>query len=110
MIVVSLRPVGLPPPAHGRMVAARDPQWQNYVEIFRQRAHGPLPAQLAAGGAVAVPLTLLTASLAGFGLAQLRGPLAQPAGDRSPSFLLMVPPSAVWLFRYQLLSWTGLLT
>jgi len=59
--------------------------------------------------AVSVPLTLLTASLAGFGMTQLPDPWRSRLLIVTV-FLLMVPPSAVWLFRYQLLSWTGLLT
>ncbi|MBK7203983.1 carbohydrate ABC transporter permease [Candidatus Amarolinea dominans] len=57
--------------------------------------------------AVSVPLTLLTASLGGFGLSQVR-PLAQSPADRR-RLPAHGAPSAVWLFRYQMLSWAGLL-
>jgi multiple sugar transport system permease protein len=57
---------------------------------------------------VAVPATLLTASLAGFGMSQLP--------DRSRRFvflfsvvLLMIPGMAIWTFRYRVLGWLGLL-
>ncbi len=108
MVVVSLRPVGLPPP---RTVEwwPRDPQWNNYVEIFRQVPMARYLLNSVLVVAVSVPLTLLTSSLGGFGLSQLR----EPWRNRlviATVFLLMVPPSAVWLFRYQMLSWTGMLT
>lgn len=56
----------------------------------------------------AVPITLFFASLAGFGLSQL------PAFLRSQMVqltlvLLLIPSAAVWLFRYQILNWLGLL-
>lgn len=108
MVIISLRAVGLPPPRTAEWWPA-DPQWGNYVEIFRQVPMGSYLLNSLLVVAVSVPLTLLTASLGGFGLAQLR----EPWRNRlviATVFLLMVPPSAVWLFRYQMLSWTGLLT
>ncbi len=108
MAVVSLRPVGLPPPRTVEWWPA-DPQWGNYVEIFRQVPLARYLLNSVLVVAVSVPLTLLTASLGGFGLSQLRDPWRQRLVIATV-FLLMVPPSAVWLFRYQMLSWTGLLT
>lgn len=108
MAVVSLRPIGLPPPRSVEWWPG-DPQWRNYAEIFRLLPMDRYLLNSLAVVIVAVPLTLLTASLAGFGLAQLK----EPWRGRLlmvTVFLLMVPPSAVWLFRYQMLSWTGLLT
>jgi multiple sugar transport system permease protein len=108
MITVSLRPVGLPPP---RTVEwwPKDPQWSNYAEIFRQAPMARYLLNSVLVVAVAVPTTVLTASLGGFGLAQLRDPWRSRLVIVT-IFLLMIPPSAVWLFRYQMLSWTGLLT
>ncbi len=108
MVVVSLRPVGLPPP---RTVEwwPKNPNWDNYVEIFRQVPMARYLLNSVLVVVVSVPLTLLTSSLGGFGLSQLR----EPWRNRlviATVFLLMVPPSAVWLFRYQMLSWTGMLT
>lgn len=108
MIVASLRPIGLPPP---RTIEwwPTDPQWGNYAEIFRQVPMGryTLNSLLVVG--VAVPVTLLTSSLAGFGLSQLRGPWRNRLLIVAIA-LMMVPAPAVWLFRYQLLRWLGLLT
>lgn len=108
MIVASLRPVGLPPPRTIEWWPA-DPQWRNYAEIFRQVPMGRYALNSLLVVLVAVPMTLLTASLAGFGLSQLRGPWRNWLLIGAIA-LLMVPAPAVWLFRYQLLSWLGLLT
>lgn len=108
MFVASLRPVGLPPPKTIEWWPA-DPQWSNYAEIFRQVPMGRYALNSLLVVAVAVPLTLLTASLAGFGLSQLRGPWRNRLLIASIA-LMMVPAPAVWLFRYQLLRWLGLLT
>ena len=108
MVVVSLRPVGLPPPRSVEWWPG-DPQWRNYAELFRQVPMGRYLLNSLLVVAVSVPLTLLTASLAGFGMTQLPDPWRSRLLIVTV-FLLMVPPSAVWLFRYQLLSWTGLLT
>lgn len=108
MIVASLRPMGLPPPRTIEWWPA-DPQWSNYAEIFNQVPMGRYALNSLLVVLVAVPLTLLTASLAGFGLSQLRGAWRNRLLIAAIA-LLMVPAPAVWLFRYQLLSWLGLLT
>ena len=108
MIVASLRPVGLPPPRTIEWWPA-DPQWDNYAEIFRQVPMGRYALNSLLVVLVAVPMTLLTASLAGFGLSQLRGRWRNRLLIAAIA-LLMVPAPAVWLFRYQLLSWLGMLT
>ncbi|MFO7682718.1 MAG: carbohydrate ABC transporter permease [Chloroflexota bacterium] len=108
MIVASLRPIGLPPPRTIEWWPA-DPQWSNYTEIFRQVPLGRYTLNSLLVVIVAVPMTLLTSSLAGFGLSQLR----QPWRSRLlfvTIALMMVPSPAVWLFRYQILRWLGLLT
>jgi multiple sugar transport system permease protein len=58
--------------------------------------------------AAAVPITLFTSSLAGFGISQLNEPLRTQLVQLS-IVLLLIPSSAVWLFRYQIYSWLGLL-
>jgi multiple sugar transport system permease protein len=108
MIVASLRPIGLPPPRTIEWWPA-DPQWYNYAEIFHQVPMGRYSLNSVLVVFVAVPMTLLTSSLAGFSLSQLR----QPWRNRLlivAIALMMVPSPAVWLFRYQLLRWLGLLS
>lgn len=106
-VVTSLRPIGAPPPKSVEWWPA-DPQWRNYQALFdlvpmlRYLRNSLLVVLLA------VPVTLLTASLAGFAMAQLP--------DKSQRRLLMfsvvvlmIPGASVWLFRFQILRWLGLL-
>jgi multiple sugar transport system permease protein len=58
--------------------------------------------------AAAVPITLLFSSLAGFGLSQLPNPLRTQLLQLTIA-LLLIPSAAVWLFRYQILNWLGLI-
>lgn len=107
VLVTSLRPVGLPPPAT-IIWWPQNPQWDNYAALFRL-----LPMSRYLGNsllvvAVATPITWLTASLAGFAFAQL------PPRLRHRWFLinialLLIPSASVWLFRFQILRWLGLL-
>jgi multiple sugar transport system permease protein len=108
MVVASLRPVGLPPPNSIEWWPA-DPQWDNYAEIFRQIPMGRYARNSLIVVAVAVPMTVFTAALAGFGLSQMRNPWRNYLLILAIA-LMMVPGPAVWLFRYQLLRWLGLLT
>lgn len=106
-VIASLRQPGLPPIVTIEWWP-QAPHWDNYVEIFRllPMVRYTLNSLIVVG--VAVPLTLLTASLAGFGLDQLP--------DRPRRYmvtlsivLLMIPDASVWLFRFQILRWLGLL-
>jgi multiple sugar transport system permease protein len=108
MIVASLRPMGLPPPKTIEWWPS-DPRWSNYAELFSQVPMGRYALNSLLVVLVAVPITLLTASLAGFGLSQLRGRWRTWLLIAAIA-LLLVPAPAVWLFRYQLLRWLGLLT
>ncbi len=108
MIVASLRPVGLPPPKTIEWLPL-EPRWENYIEVFRQAPMGRYALNSALVVLAAVPLTLLTASLAGFSISQLRGAWRRRMLVIAIA-LMMVPSPAVWLFRYQLLRWLGLLT
>lgn len=106
-VVASLRQPGLPPspaiewwpaPAH----------WQNYVEIFRI-----VPLALYVRNSLvvvlfAVPLTLVTASWAGFALSQLPRP-AQRRWLAASVVVLLIPSMSAWMFRYRILDWLGLL-
>ena len=107
VIVASLRQAGLPPPRTIEWWPA-DAQWQNYRQIFQL-----VPLSLYARNsllvvAAAVPLTLLTASLAGFGLAQLPERPRRRLLSASVA-VLVVPAASVWLFRFQILRALGLI-
>jgi len=106
MFSASLRQPGLPP--------ARSPEWfpdpavwENYRAIFEI-----IPLQrylvnsfIVAG--LAIPITLVTASLTGFGMAEL-GARTRGLFFTLTVGLLMVPATALWLTRYILLSWLGI--
>lgn len=107
MLVSSLREPGLPPP---RTIEwwPMDAQWGNYPQLFEMLPMGRYLRNSLLVVAAAVPLTLLTASLAGFGLSQLHDHSRQRVLNWSVAFLL-IPAASVWLFRFQLLRWFGLL-
>lgn len=106
MFSASLRQPGLPPPRTIEWIP-NPLAWQNYRLIFEiiPLKRYILNSSLVAG--MAIPLTLLTASLAGFGMAQLS------AGRRGILLtisvgLLMLPITALWLTRYLLFSRLGI--
>lgn len=105
-VVASLRQPGLPPP---RTVEwwPRAPRWDNYLEIFRMLPLSRYLWNSAVVVAVAVPVTLLTASWAGFGMSQVPERWRRRLMLISVA-LLMVPSMSVWLFRFHILRWIGL--
>jgi multiple sugar transport system permease protein len=105
--VASLRPPGLPPPTAVEWWPSQA-RWQNYIEIFQTVPLGRYTLNSLIVASVAVPATLVTASQAGFALAQL-GRRAQRVWLLFSVAVLMIPGSAIWMFRYQVLSWLGLL-
>ena len=103
----SLRPVGLPPPRTLEWFPAA-PAWSNYVEIFRIVPLGQQVGNSLLISTVGAALTLVTASWAGFAMAQM------PAGVRRwlvglAIVLLLVPSTAVWLPRYVLFTSIGII-
>lgn len=85
-----------------------NPQWQNYNAVFQLIPMGRYLTNSLFVVMWAVPLTFLTASLAGFSMAQLPAKLQK----RLLTFTivwLIIPNTAVWLFRFQLYQWLGLL-
>jgi multiple sugar transport system permease protein len=108
MFAASLRPTGLPPSKTVEWWPS-NPQWSSYAEVFRQVPMGRYTINSIMVVSVAVPLSLFTSAIAGFGLSQLRSPWRSRLLIAAIA-LMMVPSPAVWLFRYQLLSWLGLLT
>lgn len=103
----SLRPVGLPP-ARTLEWFPQPAAWSNYVEIFhivplgRQIANSLFVSSIGAG------ITLVTASCAGFAIAQ--APLRLRRWLVALAMILMMTPStAVWLPRYVLFASLGLI-
>ena len=98
VLAASLRPRGLPPPTSIEWLPPAA-AWSNYVEIFRILPLGQYLANSLLIACLAVPLTVLVASWAGFAMAQL------PPRTRALLLALavivrMVPLTAVWLTRF----------
>ncbi len=106
MLSASVRQPGLPPPRYFEWVPS-PVVWGNYAAIFEMLplARYALNSVLVAG--LAVPLTLLTASWAGFAMAQLPGRARGRLALLSVA-LLMVPITALWLTRYVFFAWLGI--
>jgi multiple sugar transport system permease protein len=107
MLVASLRPLGLPPSPTLEWLPNLE-GWRNYLRLFELI---PLPTQLRNSLFVelfAVPLTVLTASWAGFAMALSRPPFQRRLVILA-LLLMMVPSTALWLTRFLLLKNLGLI-
>ncbi len=80
----------------------------NYLEIFKLVPMQRYLINSLLVVAAAVPLTIISASLAGFGMSQLPDPLRSQIVQLT-IVTLLIPAAAAWLFRYQILNWLGLL-
>jgi multiple sugar transport system permease protein len=80
----------------------------NYVEIFDLVPMRRYLINSLLVVAAAVPITVLFSSLAGFGMSQLQDPLRTQIVQLT-IVMLLIPSAAVWLFRYQILTWLGLM-
>jgi multiple sugar transport system permease protein len=106
MVVGSLRAPGLAPPDGVEWVP--DPiQWSNYSLVDNFIPLGQMVRNSLLVVLIAVPLTVLVASLAGFAIVS-----ARPATRRILIGLslvaLMVPAAALWVPRFALFKWLGL--
>jgi len=106
MIAASLRQAGLPPPQSIELIP-NPIALGNYVRVFDVLPWGRYLLNSLFVVSVAVPITIVVASWAGFAMAQLP--------DRSRRILLilslgllMIPFSALWLTRFVLFSAVGL--
>ncbi len=106
MIAASLRQPGLPPPRTIEWLP--DPlAWSNYVRVFQILPLGRYVLNSLIVAGAAVPITLITSSLAGFAMAQL----SRRGQDRLITLsviLLIIPTTAVWLARFILFRRLGL--
>lgn len=106
-IVASLGVNNAPPPPSVQWWPA-NPQWQNYARVFELI---PLQRYLYNSLVVlfwAVPLTLVVTSLAGLAMIQLPFGQQQWAVGISIAWLI-IPNTAVWIYRFQIYKWLGLL-
>lgn len=106
-IVNSLRAVGSPPPNSIEWWPAEF-HWENYSHLFDLLPVGRYLINSLIVVGLAIPITLVTASLAGFSIAQFPN-----SSQRYLLFfcvaVMMIPASSVWLARFQILRWLGLL-
>lgn len=106
MAVSSLRPVGQAPPTSVQWFPA-SPAWDNYAEVFDVVPLARYTANSLVVAAVAVPLSVLVSSWAGFAIARL---------SRRASVVLvglcivalMVPPTSLLVGRVSVFRWLGL--
>lgn len=106
MISASLREPGSPPPRTIEWLPA-SPSVETYGTVFELLPFARYLANSLAVVALAVPLTIITASWAGFAMALLerRSRIALVVLSLA---LLMVPVTALWLTRFLLFRWVGL--
>lgn len=98
MVAASLREPGLPAPYTVEWIP--DPLTpSNYPRLFEILPFGRYVLNSLTVVAIAVPLSLLTASWAGLAMA-LVGPRARAALFVASVLVMMVPVTAVWLVRY----------
>ena len=103
----SLRPVGLPPPRTLEWLP-QPVAWSNYLAVFQLVPLGQQVRNSLFVSTIGALLTLVTASWAGFAMAQM------PVGVRRwlvglAIALLMIPSTAVWLPRYVLFTSLGVI-
>jgi multiple sugar transport system permease protein len=106
MIVASLRPLGQAPPQSVEWLPT-SPAWSNYVEAFRIVPLGRYTVNSVLVALVAVPVSVVVASWAGFAIARLP--------RRARVFLiglcvvvLMVPATSLLVGRVTVFRWLGL--
>jgi len=107
-LVASLRSAGLPPPTSVEWWPSA-PAWDNYRQIFEIVPLARYALNSVIVVAIATPVTLIMASLAGFGLSQLSDERLRFRLIQFNVAALMIPAAAVWIFRFQLLRWLGLI-
>lgn len=107
IISASLRPAGLPPARTVEWIPP-DPTLANYPAIFELLPMARYLRNSLLVVAAAVPVTVVVASWAGFALAQYPEEARRRLLTLSVA-ALMIPGASVWIFRFQILRWLGLL-
>jgi len=98
MFVGSLRKAGLPPP-RGIEWLPNPISWDNYAQVFQMVEMGRYMVNTLVVELMAVPVTLLVSSLAGFALSQLPGKWASRIITAS-LLMLLLPETALWVSRF----------
>lgn len=109
LVGASLREVGLPPPRTLELIPLQ-PTFDNYLRVFNEPGL-PMLSYLANSlkvVAVAVPLTVITASWAGFAMSQI-APRLRAWIIWASLAALLVPVTALWITRFMIYKWIGVL-
>src|SRR5688572_30377289 len=106
MISASLRLPGMPPSRSIEWIPSPI-SWGNYKTIFEILPLGKYVFNSLFISLIAIPITLLISSLAGFGMSQLRHKERKLLLALNV-ILLALPITALWLTRYILFSWFGI--
>ena len=106
MVTAALREPGLPPPRTVEWLPS-SPRPDNFATLFDLLPFGRYLVNSVAVVALAVPLTIVTASMAGFAMA-LSARRSRTVLVVLSVALLLVPATALWLTRYLVLQWVGL--
>lgn len=107
MLGASVRKVGLPPP--NQLEWLPNPiELSNYLRIFELLPLGSYTLNSLKVVLVAVPLTIITASWAGFAMSQI-APRPRTWLIVASLVALMVPVTALWLTRFLIYKWIGVL-
>ncbi len=107
LVSTSLHPAGIPPSPELNLLP-NPPRIENYLNLFSTFPLGPAFLNSTLVALVAVPVTLITASMAGFGMA-LMPPTARQRLLLLTVILLVIPLPALWLPRFMLFSALGLI-
>lgn len=107
MAAASLRQPGLPPPRTVEWLP-QPAAWSNYRSLFDLLPLGRYTLNSLFVTTLAVPLTLVTASWAGFAISQMEEPWQRRAVVMTLG-LLMIPITALWLTRFVLFTRLGLI-
>ncbi len=107
MVLGSLRAPGLPPP-DGFELVPEDASWSNYRSVFALVPLGRFLVNSLIIVAIAVPITVLVASWAGFAIAASTPRLKRWLIGASV-IGLMVPASALWVPRFVGFRWLGMI-
>lgn len=107
MLAGSLRPTGLPPPTGVELVPP-EPTLDAYRSLPRLLPVGDYLRNSALVVAVAVPLTVLVASWAGYGI-RLLPPRGRRVAVVVSLVVMAIPPTALWATRFEVYRATGLL-
>lgn len=85
-----------------------NPQWDNFQTLFELLPFSDYIFNSVFIVAIATPITIIMASLTGFGMARSYEPWRHKLFILS-IVLLMIPGSAIWLFRFQIFRWIQLI-